>query len=259
MASSPARVELLVLGSSGAASMDRRSTACLVGRTLAVDAGALASGLSLPAQRRVRAVLLTHRHFDHLRELPLFLDNVFFAGGPPVRIGAERGTLRALFRHVFNGDLWPDPRRFRPPPAEFFAVRPGEPFRLEGLRVVPFRVFHTVPTLGYLFQANGSAGAVLGDTGYRPEVFRALSRMERLRWAVLEASYPSHLSDLARMSRHLTPELLERGVAIVRRSHPRLRVLATHLKPAWAPQVERELARLDGVTVARDGARVRFL
>jgi glyoxylase-like metal-dependent hydrolase (beta-lactamase superfamily II) len=166
----------------------------LVGEALAVDAGALASGLPLAAQRRVRAVLLTHRHFDHLRELPLFLDNVCAARLPPVAIGAEKVTLAALFRHVFNDVLWPDVRRFRPPPAEFFTVRPEEEFPCQGLKVLPIRLHHTAPSLGYLFRRGGSVAAVLGDTGFHQPVFERLTRIPGLRFLLIEVSYPRMLS-----------------------------------------------------------------
>ncbi len=270
------------MGSSGASSPDRRSTSFLIGDELAVDAGSLASSLTLSDALRIRTVLLTHRHLDHIKELPLFLDNVYPSllerrerprggrrgpGGAskdgrrvPVEVGAERRTLSSLFRHILNDRLWPDIRRFRPPMATFFTVIPGRRFTRMGLGIVALRLSHTVPSLGYVFRRGGSAAAILGDTGYRPEVFRALARIEGLRFLSIEASYPSRLPDLARAARHLTPALLERGLAVVRRAHPSLRVLVTHLKPPWAGEVEMELAGiLPEVTIARDGERHRLL
>jgi ribonuclease BN (tRNA processing enzyme) len=252
-------LQLRILGSSGAAEPGRLSSAYLVGESLAVDAGALASGLPLEGQRRLSTVLLTHRHFDHLRELPLFLDNVFPAGNSPVSIGAERGTLQALFRHVMNDDLWPDIRRFRPPLAKFFTVRPGGALSRDGMRISAIRLHHTVPTVGYVFRKGRSAAAILGDTGYHESVFRAIERVEGLELLVIEVSYPSRLEDLARRARHLTPALLERGLAPVRRAHPRLKVIATHLKPPWAAETEREIESLrPRVLIARDGDRHRL-
>src|SRR5262245_63778615 len=83
-------VDVVVLGSSGASSPERRSTSFLIGDELAIDAGSLASALSLPRARRVRTVLLTHRHLDHVKELPLFLDNVCAARWDSGRGGAGR-------------------------------------------------------------------------------------------------------------------------------------------------------------------------
>src|SRR5262245_22195658 len=236
-------MQLRILGSSGAAEPGRLSTAFLVGETLAVDAGALASGLPMADQRRLSTVLLTHRHFDHLRELPLFLDNIFPARRPPVAIGAERNTLQALFRHVLNGVVWPDVRQFRPQLARFFTVRPGGALVHDGMRVSALRLHHTVPTVGYVFREERKAAAILGDTGYHQRVFDALAGVEGLRLLVIEVSYPSRLEDLATRARHLTPALLANGLAGVRRAHPRLKVIASHLKPFWAAETEREIAK----------------
>ena len=48
----------------------------LVNDQLLVDAGTIGSRLFLEEQRRIRVVLLTHLHFDHIRELPTLADNL---------------------------------------------------------------------------------------------------------------------------------------------------------------------------------------
>jgi len=252
-------MELEFLGTSGAACPERGSQAFLLGGTIAIDAGSLASGLSLERARRIRTVLLTHRHFDHLRELPLFLDNAGSLGAPACEVGAEAGTLACLARHVFNWDLWPDPRRFEIPQARFFTLRTGRTFRRGGLRITAVRLHHTVPSVGYVLRRGSAAVAILGDTGPSDAVFRRLARIRGLRFLTVECSYPSRLDGLARATLHLTPDLLAPGLAILRRAHPRLRVLATHVKPLWTAEIRRELRRLDPpLEMARDGMRVRI-
>ncbi len=254
-----ATIDITVVGSSGSACPERKSTSFLIGGRLAVDAGSLACGLPLEAQRGVRTVLLTHRHFDHLRDLPLFLDNGHAEGrGEPVDICGERATLGALARHVFNYLLWPDPRTFGQ--ARFSEVAPGRPFVRERLRISALRLHHTVPSVAYVFRRARAAAAVLGDTGYSDEVFEALARVRWLGFLTIEASFPSRLADLAFRARHLTPALVEKGLAIVRREHPHVRVLATHIKPPWTAEIEEELRRLrPPVLIARDGDRYPFL
>ena len=48
----------------------------LVNDQLLVDAGTIGSRLFLDEQRRIRVVLLTQLHFDHIRELPTLADNL---------------------------------------------------------------------------------------------------------------------------------------------------------------------------------------
>jgi len=42
----------------------------LVDEELAIDAGSLASGLTFEEQARLSAVLLSHGHYDHVRDVP---------------------------------------------------------------------------------------------------------------------------------------------------------------------------------------------
>ena len=42
----------------------------LIDDILVVDAGGLTSSLSFPEQRKLKAALLTHQHYDHIRDIP---------------------------------------------------------------------------------------------------------------------------------------------------------------------------------------------
>ncbi|HEY1433877.1 MAG TPA: MBL fold metallo-hydrolase, partial [Thermoanaerobaculia bacterium] len=52
------------------------TTFLLDGET-ALDAGSLTDALPLSAQRRIRRVVLTHAHFDHVASLPFLLENLY--------------------------------------------------------------------------------------------------------------------------------------------------------------------------------------
>ena len=58
-----------ILGAHNIETASTRLTALLVDGRLALDAGALTSTLTLAEQDEIRAVLLTHHHFDHARDL----------------------------------------------------------------------------------------------------------------------------------------------------------------------------------------------
>ena len=62
-------MQLRVLGAHNMESRDTRMECHLIDGVLALDAGSLARALSFEEQRGVRAVLLTHRHFDHIKDL----------------------------------------------------------------------------------------------------------------------------------------------------------------------------------------------
>ncbi len=62
-------MRLRILGVHNMESRATRLTAHLVDGVLALDAGGLTRSLDFADQRRIRAVILTHRHFDHVRDL----------------------------------------------------------------------------------------------------------------------------------------------------------------------------------------------
>jgi len=262
-----------VIGACGGAVPGQGPTTFLIGGTIAIDAGSLASALDLADQEKVQHVLLTHGHWDHLRDLPLFLDNTFGRRSEPVTIWGLGSVLEALRAHVFNDHLWPDLGRFSPAAIELREVVPGQSFALLAedcsLEVVPIPSYHGVPATGYLIRYLSSRGdrnedrtkttfpnppssasgalraglALTTDTGYAPAFFDALAQTADLAGLVIEVSFPDRLEELAKASYHLTPTLLARGLEVVLRQHPELRVWASHLKPRFEFEIREELAK----------------
>jgi L-ascorbate metabolism protein UlaG (beta-lactamase superfamily) len=67
------------LGTHNAESKNTRLVSFLIDDVLAVDAGSLVSELTFPEQRRIKAILLSHGHYDHIKAsllLPLTIPTV---------------------------------------------------------------------------------------------------------------------------------------------------------------------------------------
>ena len=62
-------MEIRSLGAYLAGSKRARLTSLLVDGVLVVDAGGVTSALSVPEQKKIRTVLLTHHPFDHTPDL----------------------------------------------------------------------------------------------------------------------------------------------------------------------------------------------
>ncbi len=67
-------MRLRVLGCSGGELPRHRTTCFLVDGKLAIDAGALTASLSLEELLAVDDIVLTHSHFDHVKDVPLLAD-----------------------------------------------------------------------------------------------------------------------------------------------------------------------------------------
>ncbi|MBI4585670.1 MAG: MBL fold metallo-hydrolase [Planctomycetes bacterium] len=250
------------------ASRGHLSTTFIINGEIAVDAGAIASGLALREQRRIRHVLLTHAHLDHLHELPQFLDNVQTGGRSglsikPICLHGEAAALEPVSRHLFGG-LWPDVLR----PAIGFAslaafdLRKRPALSLGGFKIRPFRTVHRVPTVGFLFERTNGSVAILADTGYREGLLDHLLGAPRLRFLAMEISYPNRLERWALDHGHLTPRQFLRLVEPLLSRRPRLQIGIHHLKPAFAAEVLREISalrsRAPGLRVLRHGDRFFF-
>jgi ribonuclease BN (tRNA processing enzyme) len=232
----------------------------LVEDTLLLDAGTIGTKLDLEAQTHIRHILLSHLHFDHIKGLPTFADNLSEKGDHPVIVAGTTEVITGLRKHLFNNEVYPDffkiPTADRPV-LESHELKTGEAYGAGKFVCTPIGVNHTVPTVGYLVEDSTSAILYSGDT-YMTDELWDIARSRRLLKAVfLECSYPDSLEDLALISKHLTPRLF--GKELAKLSRPDVRVYAYHLKPIYKDQISKELMQLDipNLAVLEEGQTVQ--
>ncbi len=217
----------------------------LINDQLLVDAGTIGSRLFLDEQRRIRVVLLTHLHFDHIRELPTLADNLVGEIDGPVVIAAIPEVLNGLRTHIFNDTVYPDFFRLPDPAKPVFVsleLHPGQETLLCGLGVMPILVNHVVPTVGFLLREGDRTVLYSGDTYHTDALWQAAKGVDGLKAAFIESSFPNEMNELARVAKHLTPALLAEEFAKMER--PELPVYAYHLKPRFRDQIRQELGQL---------------
>lgn len=241
--------------------MQCRPCALLINDTVLVDAGTVGSRLTLPEQTKIRHVLLSHLHFDHIKDLPTLADNLAGEAGSSLVVASIPEVLDGLRAHVFNSSVYPD--FFRLPDADG-PVLVSEKLRLNcewmaaGLRIVPVRVNHLVPTVGFLISDEHTTILYSGDTYQTEDLWRAASSMPSLKAAFIEVSYPNSHAAIAQAAKHLTPELMEGEFRKIGR--PDLPVYAYHLKPRFRNLIEGELRQLpiSQLTVLEEDLELNF-
>jgi ribonuclease BN (tRNA processing enzyme) len=219
-------------------------TSYIIDDVVAIDAGGLGLLGDLNAQFLVRDVFLSHSHMDHVASLPIFLDTVYRESGKCVTLHASEVTLDTLRRDVFNGRLWADFVGMSSPASPIVALnvlRPGHSVEVAGLRLTPIEVDHVIPTLGFLIDARGVTVAISSDTGPTDAFWQAAHEAKDLRAVFLEASFPDEMSDLALISKHLTPAMFAGEFRKLQRHVP---VIAMHIKPRFYDQVVAQLRTL---------------
>jgi ribonuclease BN (tRNA processing enzyme) len=253
-------LRLEVLGCAGGELPAHRTTCFLLDDTLALDAGALTVSLPLERLDQLDDIVLTHGHFDHVKDVPLLADLLVGRRDRPVVVHASGECARTLREHVFNGRLWPDFTRIpdaRSPVIEIRAFEDGRPFRAGRFELDPVRMAHTVESTGYVVSDGASAIAISGDTGPTRAFWERVNAVEGLRALLVETSFPSRLQALADASGHLTPRTLQGELAKLDR--PGVPVLLYHLKPAFADEVRAEIGALHpDVRILSTGDRFTF-
>ena len=217
----------------------------LLNGTVLLDAGTIAAKLRFEEQKQIRHVLLSHLHFDHIKGLPAFADNLSQDFDSPVTIAALPQVILGLKRHIFNSVVFPD--FFTIPTAEsaiFVAqmIDAGKSCRVEEFEITPILVNHTVPAAGFIIRAQSATLLYSGDTYVTDELWSAAQRIPDLKAAFIECSYPNAKKDLAQISKHLTPALLAAEFRKLGRED--IALYPYHLKPAYKDQIVRELTEL---------------
>ncbi len=144
-------MRLRVLGCSGGELPRHRTTCFLVDGKLAIDAGALTASLSLDELLGIDDIVLTHSHFDHVKDVPLLADLLVGRRETPVRVHASAACARTLRESVFNDELWPDFTRIPDharPVIEIRPFDPARPFKVGKYAIAPVPVDHPVESVG---------------------------------------------------------------------------------------------------------------
>ena len=236
-----------------------RTCGFLINETVLVDAGTVGPTLRLAEQKRIRHVLLSHLHFDHIQGLPTLADNLVDEVVEPVVLTSIPEVLKGLQSHVFNGEVYPDFLQLPDPQHPIFVFRPlsvGQEQEVSGLRVTAVPVNHQVPTVGFFIREGQSTLLYSGDTAETEEIWKVAARTPSLKAALIETSFPDAMAELARVSKHLTPSLFAREFRKIGR--PDLPVYVYHLKPRFREQIRHELAQLKipNLTVLEEGQEI---
>lgn len=225
-------MRLTVLGCYGGIGGARRTTSLLLDEDILIDAGTGVGDLTLEQMAKVDEVFLTHSHLDHSGFLPLLADAVASVRQRPLIVHALPETITALKANMFNGVLWPDYSVLPSVDAPYIRFVPmtcGSSVQLGDRCITSLPISHSVPGVGYCVDGGGGSSFVYsGDTTDCEAFWAALNRIENLRYLMVETTFLNHAHELAKVSGHLTAELLARGLARLRLP---VQLFITHMEP----------------------------
>ena len=250
-------MRIRVLGCHGAELSNHSTCGFLINGSVLMDAGTVCSSLTLSEQRKIRYILISHIHADHIKGLPFLSENLYTDKmRKPVVILSIPKVLDGLKKNLFNNQIWPDftalPNR-QNPVFRLKALREGEGVKLDGLEVKAFAVNHIVPCSGFLIRENKSSLLYAGDTYETETIWKAAAEDTHLKAAMIETSFPNALENLAVASKHLTPKLLLQEFSKIGKPH--LPLYIYHMKPRYLERIRREVKQLnvERLKILKDG------
>ena len=235
-------MDIQVLGAHNCESQDSKLVSLLIDDVLALDAGALTSSLSFPAQQKLKAILVTHQHYDHIRDIPTIAFNLFLRGAT-INIYSIPTVYEALTTHLLNGRIYSKHLELpqNNPTVKFTVIEPGKAEQIEGYSILAVPVNHSVPTVGYqVASPDGKIVFYTGDTGPGlADCWKCVSPQ----LLIIEVTASNRYEEFARESGHLTPGLLEQELTIFREVKGYLpRVVLVHMNPELEEEIETEIA-----------------
>jgi len=254
-------MRIQVLGCAGAEYPGSNSPAFLLGGEILLDAGTISSMLDWKRQMRIRTIFVTHAHLDHIRSIPFLADNMVMTDqAHRVTIYSIPSVIRAIRRNLFNSTVWPDFTVIpRPDDAvlTLLPAREGLPVRSGRYTVTPFRVNHTVPSVGYLVEDGERRIFYTGDTGPTNGTWKRIGK-RKIDCLIIDVTFPNAMEELAIRTGHLTPALL--GAELAKLSVPPGKVFVTHPKPRHRKTIESQIrsAGLGRVRLLREGETIRI-
>jgi len=256
-------MKIRFLGTHNCESQGTKLLSLLVDERLVLDAGGLTSSLSFEAQLRLEAILLSHAHYDHIRDIPLIAMNLYLSGAG-INVYATPSVRDALLSHLLNGQLYPNflEKPEANPTIKFNTIEPYRVVSIAGYRVLAVPTNHTVPTVGYqITSAQGRVFFYTGDTGPGLDSCWRYVSPELL---ITEVTASNRFEQFGRESLHLTPSLLREELLSFQEINGYLpRVVCVHMSPNLEREIAAEIAALArelncSITLAHEGMELNL-
>ncbi len=238
-------MKIHVLGAHNIESSKTSFASFLIDDVLAVDASALTSKLSFTEQQNLKAILLTHQHYDHIRDVPSLGMNLFLMQ-KTMEIYTTKPIYEALVANLMNGVLYPDLTKFPPekPALRINIVEPGKSISIAGYNVLPVAVKHSAPTVGYqITSADEKKIFISSDTGPGLE---ACWQQISPNVLFIETTLSNKDDRFALQAGHLTPDLLQKELESFRKIKGYLpQIILIHVNPLIENIIKAEIREVE--------------
>jgi ribonuclease BN (tRNA processing enzyme) len=256
-------MNIRILGAHNSESQTTRCVCFLIDDTLAIDAGGLTSNLSLSEQQSLQAILLTHQHYDHIRDIPGIALNLSLRCAS-IKVYSTSNVCAAIETHLLNGKVYPQFHKLpgTKPSVSLNVIKPYEPQMVDGHEIMAVPVNHFDTTVGY--QVSDNRGKIIfytADTG--PGLSDCWKHISP-QLLIIDVTLPNGYEEFARETGHLTPNLLKQELIVFQEQNGYLpRIIAAHMDAGLEQKIREEILAVAGalnisITLAQEGMQINI-
>lgn len=234
-------MKLKIVGAHQGESKTHRFLTVMVDGHIALDAGSVATGLTLEEQEAVRYIFLSHYHFDHMKDVAVIGFNTLFS--TTIDVYCLPVVKDVMMAHIFNESVWPklveipSPKQ---PSLTFHEFEPYETIELGDYHITAYPTIHSVPSSGYYVEHGDSKMFFTSDTaGYMAPIWERI----KPQMVITECTYPNRMEGSAVAFCHLTPAFVRREMEEFKRVNGYYATFViTHINPHYEDEIRAELA-----------------
>ncbi len=233
-------MRLEILGCSGGVALGNDTTSFLVDDDLLIDAGTGVGRLSLDQCMKIKSIVLTHSHLDHVCHLPFLLNNTIGKTTESLHVYGLKETIASLKEYMFNGAIWPDFSvlpSVKNPSLVFHTFSLGDVLSLEGKTLTVLPAEHTVPAVGFHIAKEETCFAFSGDSSKNKSFWNALNHLPPVEMLIVDNQYLESEKELSLKAKHYYAKSLKEDFSLLNYSTS---LYLTHLPPNGKEKVFKE-------------------
>ncbi|UCB58277.1 MAG: MBL fold metallo-hydrolase [Thermoplasmatales archaeon] len=235
-----------ILGAHNEESKHTKLTSLLIDDKIAIDAGSLVSEITYEEQEKIKTILLSHGHYDHIRGIPSF---AFNNRHQTTKIYATTETFKILSSHLIDGVIYPEftkkiPFFLEKPSLKFYNIEPFNSTHIDGYKVVAIPVNHTIYTIGFeITNKNRKKAFYSSDTGPGLSAIWEHINPDLL---IIETTFPNKRENRAINSAHLCPKMLKKELIELKKIKEIIpKIYLIHLSPRYEKEIRKEIKEIE--------------